>query len=93
MYYLDFDVYSDTPSYPKDIIGDIKHYKLDKNVLDVAFMNCKSSYRDFQFIKIKDIEIDKDKDGKPIIALVADKEYNYEVIPGKVHNIKSIYLD
>lgn len=93
MYYLDFDVYSDTPLCPKDIIGDIKHYKLDKNVLDVAFINCESSYKDFQFIKINDIEIDTDKDGEPIIALVADKEYNYGVIPGKVHKIKSIYLD
>ena len=75
------------------LIKGVNTYKLDKNMLDIAFMNCKSSYRDFQFIKINDIEIDKDKDGEPIIALVADKEYNYEVIPGKVHKIKSIYLD
>ena len=72
-------------------IIEMAHYKLDKeeNILDVYYHN----YGEDECIKIEDIRVEKDKDGKPVIALIADTNYTYEVTTIKIQKIKSIFMD
>ena len=77
-------------------ILEMSHFEMDKeeNILDVYYRNPGIKYEDKdKFIKIEDVKVEKDKDGKPVIALIADTDYTYEVTPIKVHKIKSRFID
>lgn len=72
-------------------ILEMSHFKMDKeeNILDVYYRNPGLKYTDEdKFIKIEDVKVEKDKDGKYVIALIADTDYEYEVTPIKVHKRK-----
>ena len=67
--------------YASLLIDDIEYYERDKKPLDVAFCHYDSNIHDFQLIKIEDVKVEKDKEGRDVVALIADTNYAYRVTP------------
>lgn len=68
------------------LIQDIEYYEYDKKPIDVKFCNTilNGNKLDEQYIDIEDVKIEENKEGRKVVTLIADRNFNYEVTPIKI---------
>lgn len=68
------------------LIQDIEHYEYDKKPIEVKFRNTTINGNKLseQYIDIEDVKIEENKEGRKVVTLIADRNYNYEVTQIKI---------
>ena len=68
------------------LIQDIEYYEYDKKPIEVKFRNTivNGNKLNEQYIDIEDVEIGENKEGRKVVALIADRNYNYRITPIKI---------